>query len=149
MFSNIEEILAVHKDFLSMVEELLQPDPHAHHEIGRCFLHFVSSSCANICSQCKLNVMSTPFRYDSSTYAISSHNNPLLAATCSLGKKKKKIPPQSSNAQLGRPVLLKVISCSTCCQFIFWITHDETVHMFDMLDVALVYRSQAPYIIFL
>uniref|UniRef100_A0AAQ4Q4E6 Phosphatidylinositol 3,4,5-trisphosphate-dependent Rac exchanger 2 protein n=1 Tax=Gasterosteus aculeatus aculeatus TaxID=481459 RepID=A0AAQ4Q4E6_GASAC len=40
LFSNIEEILAVHKDFLSMVEELLQPDPHAHHEIGRCFLHF-------------------------------------------------------------------------------------------------------------
>lgn len=25
-----------------MVEELLQPDPHAHHEVGRCFLHFVS-----------------------------------------------------------------------------------------------------------
>uniref|UniRef100_A0A8D3D968 Phosphatidylinositol 3,4,5-trisphosphate-dependent Rac exchanger 2 protein n=1 Tax=Scophthalmus maximus TaxID=52904 RepID=A0A8D3D968_SCOMX len=43
LFSNIEEILAVHKDFLSMVEELLQPDPHAHHEIGRCFLHFKSS----------------------------------------------------------------------------------------------------------
>uniref|UniRef100_A0A672ZXQ7 Phosphatidylinositol-3,4,5-trisphosphate-dependent Rac exchange factor 2 n=1 Tax=Sphaeramia orbicularis TaxID=375764 RepID=A0A672ZXQ7_9TELE len=42
LFSNIEEILAVHKDFLSMVEELLHPDPHAHHEIGRCFLHFRS-----------------------------------------------------------------------------------------------------------
>nr|XP_020455651.1 phosphatidylinositol 3,4,5-trisphosphate-dependent Rac exchanger 2 protein [Monopterus albus] len=42
LFSNIEEILAVHKDFLSMVEELLQPDPHAQHEIGRCFLHFRS-----------------------------------------------------------------------------------------------------------
>lgn len=42
LFSNIEEILAVHKDFMSMVEELLQPEPHAHHEIGRCFLHFVS-----------------------------------------------------------------------------------------------------------
>uniref|UniRef100_A0A4W6DZ76 Phosphatidylinositol-3,4,5-trisphosphate dependent Rac exchange factor 2 n=1 Tax=Lates calcarifer TaxID=8187 RepID=A0A4W6DZ76_LATCA len=42
LFSNIEEILAVHRDFLSMVEELLQPDPHAHHEIGRCFLHFRS-----------------------------------------------------------------------------------------------------------
>ncbi|XP_039899618.1 phosphatidylinositol 3,4,5-trisphosphate-dependent Rac exchanger 2 protein isoform X3 [Simochromis diagramma] len=42
LFSNIEEILAVHKDFLSMVEDLLQPDPHAHHEIGRCFLHFRS-----------------------------------------------------------------------------------------------------------
>ncbi|RVE58754.1 hypothetical protein OJAV_G00198160 [Oryzias javanicus] len=42
LFSNIEEVLAVHKSFLSMVEELLQPDPHAHHEIGRCFLHFRS-----------------------------------------------------------------------------------------------------------
>ncbi|KAM9331751.1 phosphatidylinositol 3,4,5-trisphosphate-dependent Rac exchanger 2 protein isoform 3-T3 [Pholidichthys leucotaenia] len=42
LFSNIEEILAVHRDFLSMVEELLHPDPHAHHEIGRCFLHFRS-----------------------------------------------------------------------------------------------------------
>uniref|UniRef100_A0A671YFU8 Phosphatidylinositol-3,4,5-trisphosphate dependent Rac exchange factor 2 n=1 Tax=Sparus aurata TaxID=8175 RepID=A0A671YFU8_SPAAU len=42
LFSNIEEILAVHKDFLSMVEELLQPEPHAHHEIGRCFSHFRS-----------------------------------------------------------------------------------------------------------
>uniref|UniRef100_A0A8C9RWE7 Phosphatidylinositol 3,4,5-trisphosphate-dependent Rac exchanger 2 protein n=1 Tax=Scleropages formosus TaxID=113540 RepID=A0A8C9RWE7_SCLFO len=42
LFSNIEEILSVHKDFLSMVEELLHPDPHAHHEVGRCFLHFRS-----------------------------------------------------------------------------------------------------------
>lgn len=42
LFSNIEEILAVHRDFLSMVDDLLQPEPHAHHEIGRCFLHFVS-----------------------------------------------------------------------------------------------------------
>uniref|UniRef100_A0A3Q3N305 Phosphatidylinositol 3,4,5-trisphosphate-dependent Rac exchanger 2 protein n=1 Tax=Mastacembelus armatus TaxID=205130 RepID=A0A3Q3N305_9TELE len=41
LFSNIEEILVVHKDFLSMVEELLLPDPHAHHEIGHCFLYFV------------------------------------------------------------------------------------------------------------
>uniref|UniRef100_A0A8C7DQX1 Phosphatidylinositol-3,4,5-trisphosphate dependent Rac exchange factor 2 n=1 Tax=Oncorhynchus kisutch TaxID=8019 RepID=A0A8C7DQX1_ONCKI len=36
------EILSVHRNFLSMVEELLQPDPHAHHEVGRCFLHFRS-----------------------------------------------------------------------------------------------------------
>uniref|UniRef100_A0A7N9B0H3 Phosphatidylinositol 3,4,5-trisphosphate-dependent Rac exchanger 2 protein n=1 Tax=Mastacembelus armatus TaxID=205130 RepID=A0A7N9B0H3_9TELE len=42
LFSNIEEILVVHKDFLSMVEELLLPDPHAHHEIGHCFLYFRS-----------------------------------------------------------------------------------------------------------
>ncbi|XP_057680467.1 phosphatidylinositol 3,4,5-trisphosphate-dependent Rac exchanger 2 protein [Corythoichthys intestinalis] len=40
LFSNIVDILAVHKDFLSMVEDLLHPDPHAHHEVGRCFLHF-------------------------------------------------------------------------------------------------------------
>ncbi|XP_052360907.1 phosphatidylinositol 3,4,5-trisphosphate-dependent Rac exchanger 2 protein isoform X3 [Oncorhynchus keta] len=42
LFSNLEEILSVHRNFLSMVEELLQPDPHAHHEVGRCFLHFRS-----------------------------------------------------------------------------------------------------------
>uniref|UniRef100_A0A1A8IWD8 Phosphatidylinositol 3,4,5-trisphosphate-dependent Rac exchanger 2 protein n=1 Tax=Nothobranchius kuhntae TaxID=321403 RepID=A0A1A8IWD8_NOTKU len=42
LFSNIEEVLGVHRDFLSMVEELLQPEPHAHHEIGSCFLHFRS-----------------------------------------------------------------------------------------------------------
>lgn len=42
LFFNIEEILAVHRDFLSMVEERLHPDPHAHHEVGRCFLHFRS-----------------------------------------------------------------------------------------------------------
>nr|XP_023650355.1 phosphatidylinositol 3,4,5-trisphosphate-dependent Rac exchanger 2 protein [Paramormyrops kingsleyae] len=42
LFSNIDEILAVHRLFLSMVEELLEPEPHAHHEVGRCFLHFRS-----------------------------------------------------------------------------------------------------------
>lgn len=42
LFSNLEEIRCVHRDFLTMVEELLQPDPHPHHEVGRCFLHFVS-----------------------------------------------------------------------------------------------------------
>ncbi|XP_077592217.1 phosphatidylinositol 3,4,5-trisphosphate-dependent Rac exchanger 2 protein [Stigmatopora nigra] len=40
LFSNIVDILAVHKDFLSMAEELMHPDPHAHHQVGRCFLHF-------------------------------------------------------------------------------------------------------------
>ncbi|MCJ8745772.1 hypothetical protein PDJAM_G00134330 [Pangasius djambal] len=40
LFSNLEEIRCVHRDFLAMVEELLQPDPHPHHEVGRCFLHF-------------------------------------------------------------------------------------------------------------
>ncbi|KAF4075695.1 hypothetical protein AMELA_G00221840 [Ameiurus melas] len=40
LFSNLEEIRCVHRDFLAMVEELLQPDPHPYHEVGRCFLHF-------------------------------------------------------------------------------------------------------------
>uniref|UniRef100_A0A6Q2X357 Phosphatidylinositol 3,4,5-trisphosphate-dependent Rac exchanger 2 protein n=1 Tax=Esox lucius TaxID=8010 RepID=A0A6Q2X357_ESOLU len=42
LFSNLEEILSVHRNFLSMVEELLHPDPQAHNEVGRCFLHFRS-----------------------------------------------------------------------------------------------------------
>lgn len=41
LFSNIEDILAVHKNFLSLVEECLQPEPHALHEVGSCFLHYV------------------------------------------------------------------------------------------------------------
>ncbi|XP_063730005.1 phosphatidylinositol 3,4,5-trisphosphate-dependent Rac exchanger 2 protein isoform X4 [Eleginops maclovinus] len=40
LFCNIEEILALHRGFLSMVEDLLQPEPSALHEVGRCFLHF-------------------------------------------------------------------------------------------------------------
>ncbi|MGH0159338.1 UNVERIFIED_CONTAM: hypothetical protein FKN15_064277 [Acipenser sinensis] len=40
LFSNIEEILSVHKEFLSMIEELLQPETSAHHELGLCFLQF-------------------------------------------------------------------------------------------------------------
>ncbi|XP_006633961.2 phosphatidylinositol 3,4,5-trisphosphate-dependent Rac exchanger 2 protein [Lepisosteus oculatus] len=40
LFSNIEEILLIHREFLSMVEELLQPEPGAHHELGHCFLQF-------------------------------------------------------------------------------------------------------------
>ncbi|KAL1006309.1 hypothetical protein UPYG_G00070610 [Umbra pygmaea] len=43
LFSNLEDIWCVHRNFLSMVEELLQPEPHAHHEVGRCFLHFRNS----------------------------------------------------------------------------------------------------------
>ncbi|KAJ8010881.1 hypothetical protein DPEC_G00079750 [Dallia pectoralis] len=42
LFSNLEEILSVHRDFLSMVEDCLHPEPHAHHEVGHCFLHFRS-----------------------------------------------------------------------------------------------------------
>ncbi|NWU82580.1 PREX2 protein, partial [Onychorhynchus coronatus] len=40
LFSNIEDILAVHKNFLSLVEESLQPEPNAQHEVGTCFLNY-------------------------------------------------------------------------------------------------------------
>ncbi|KAK1172759.1 phosphatidylinositol 3,4,5-trisphosphate-dependent Rac exchanger 2 protein-like [Acipenser oxyrinchus oxyrinchus] len=40
LFSNIEDILSMHKEFLSMIEELLQPETSAHHELGLCFLQF-------------------------------------------------------------------------------------------------------------
>lgn len=41
LFSNIEDILELHKDFLSSVEECLHPEPNAQQEVGTCFLHFV------------------------------------------------------------------------------------------------------------
>lgn len=41
LFSNIEDILAVHKEFLKVVEECLYPEPNAQQEVGTCFLHFV------------------------------------------------------------------------------------------------------------
>ncbi|XP_064026562.1 phosphatidylinositol 3,4,5-trisphosphate-dependent Rac exchanger 2 protein isoform X1 [Pogoniulus pusillus] len=40
LFSNIEDILAVHRSFLSLVEESLQPEPSAQHEVGTCFLRY-------------------------------------------------------------------------------------------------------------
>uniref|UniRef100_A0A6I8NDA9 Phosphatidylinositol 3,4,5-trisphosphate-dependent Rac exchanger 2 protein n=1 Tax=Ornithorhynchus anatinus TaxID=9258 RepID=A0A6I8NDA9_ORNAN len=40
LFSNIEDILAVHKEFLTIVEECLHPEPEAQQEVGTCFLHF-------------------------------------------------------------------------------------------------------------
>uniref|UniRef100_Q3LAC4-2 Isoform 2 of Phosphatidylinositol 3,4,5-trisphosphate-dependent Rac exchanger 2 protein n=1 Tax=Mus musculus TaxID=10090 RepID=Q3LAC4-2 len=40
LFSNIEEILIVHKEFLKVVEECLYPEPSAQQEVGACFLHF-------------------------------------------------------------------------------------------------------------
>uniref|UniRef100_A0A2K6KAK4 Phosphatidylinositol 3,4,5-trisphosphate-dependent Rac exchanger 2 protein n=1 Tax=Rhinopithecus bieti TaxID=61621 RepID=A0A2K6KAK4_RHIBE len=40
LFSNIEDILAVHKEFLKVVEECLHPEPNAQQEVGTCFLHF-------------------------------------------------------------------------------------------------------------
>nr|XP_005311426.1 phosphatidylinositol 3,4,5-trisphosphate-dependent Rac exchanger 2 protein [Chrysemys picta bellii] len=45
LFSNIEDILAVHKDFLTLVEGCLNPEPNAHHEVGICFLHFKDRFC--------------------------------------------------------------------------------------------------------
>lgn len=43
LFSNIEDILVVHRDFLALIEESLYPEPNAHQELGTCFLKFVSS----------------------------------------------------------------------------------------------------------
>ncbi|CAI5779402.1 3,4,5-trisphosphate-dependent Rac exchanger 2 isoform X1 [Podarcis lilfordi] len=40
LFSNIEDILEAHKDFLSSIEECLNPEPNAQQEVGACFLHF-------------------------------------------------------------------------------------------------------------
>ncbi|XP_055154111.1 phosphatidylinositol 3,4,5-trisphosphate-dependent Rac exchanger 2 protein isoform X4 [Symphalangus syndactylus] len=40
LFSNIEDILAVHKEFLKVMEECLHPEPNAQQEVGTCFLHF-------------------------------------------------------------------------------------------------------------
>ncbi|XP_040288462.1 phosphatidylinositol 3,4,5-trisphosphate-dependent Rac exchanger 2 protein isoform X2 [Bufo bufo] len=40
LFSNIEDILMVHKDFLSLIENCLHPEPNAHQELGICFLQF-------------------------------------------------------------------------------------------------------------
>lgn len=62
LFSNIEEILAVHRDFLSMVEDLLQPEPHAQHEIGRCFLHFVSYAHASRCKNVTIFCPGVPLK---------------------------------------------------------------------------------------
>lgn len=40
LFSNIEDILVVHRDFLALIEESLYPEPNAHQELGTCFLKF-------------------------------------------------------------------------------------------------------------
>ncbi|XP_063002021.1 phosphatidylinositol 3,4,5-trisphosphate-dependent Rac exchanger 1 protein isoform X1 [Elgaria multicarinata webbii] len=40
LFSNIEDILEVHKDFLTALEYCLQPEPQSHHELGDVFLKF-------------------------------------------------------------------------------------------------------------
>ncbi|XP_063779942.1 phosphatidylinositol 3,4,5-trisphosphate-dependent Rac exchanger 2 protein isoform X1 [Pseudophryne corroboree] len=40
LFSNIEDILVVHKEFLALIEQYLHPEPNAHQEMGTCFLRF-------------------------------------------------------------------------------------------------------------
>ncbi|XP_056279866.1 phosphatidylinositol 3,4,5-trisphosphate-dependent Rac exchanger 1 protein isoform X1 [Pseudoliparis swirei] len=43
LFSNIEDILELHKEVLSAVESSLQPDPHPQHALGHVFLQFRES----------------------------------------------------------------------------------------------------------
>uniref|UniRef100_A0A8B9RRN3 Phosphatidylinositol 3,4,5-trisphosphate-dependent Rac exchanger 1 protein n=1 Tax=Accipiter nisus TaxID=211598 RepID=A0A8B9RRN3_9AVES len=40
LFSNIEDILGVHKEFLAALEFCLQPEPQSQHELGNVFLKF-------------------------------------------------------------------------------------------------------------
>ncbi|XP_047220173.1 phosphatidylinositol 3,4,5-trisphosphate-dependent Rac exchanger 1 protein isoform X3 [Girardinichthys multiradiatus] len=43
LFSNIEDILELHKEVLSAVESSLQPEPHPNHSLGHVFLQFKQS----------------------------------------------------------------------------------------------------------
>ncbi|KAM8946177.1 phosphatidylinositol 3,4,5-trisphosphate-dependent Rac exchanger 1 protein isoform 2-T2 [Pelodytes ibericus] len=45
LFSNIEDILDVHKAFLDSLESSLQPEPQSHHELGNVFLKFKDRFC--------------------------------------------------------------------------------------------------------
>ncbi|XP_075427394.1 phosphatidylinositol 3,4,5-trisphosphate-dependent Rac exchanger 1 protein isoform X2 [Ascaphus truei] len=45
LFSNIEDILEVHKEFLAALEFSLQPEPQSHHELGNVFLKFKTRFC--------------------------------------------------------------------------------------------------------
>ncbi|XP_068093571.1 phosphatidylinositol 3,4,5-trisphosphate-dependent Rac exchanger 2 protein [Hyperolius riggenbachi] len=40
LFSNVEEILALHRDFLYVIEGSLYPEPNAHQDVAICFLKF-------------------------------------------------------------------------------------------------------------
>ncbi|XP_029467249.1 phosphatidylinositol 3,4,5-trisphosphate-dependent Rac exchanger 1 protein isoform X2 [Rhinatrema bivittatum] len=45
LFSNIEDILEVHKEFLDALEFHLQPEPQTQHELGNVFLKFKDKFC--------------------------------------------------------------------------------------------------------
>ncbi|XP_054994912.1 phosphatidylinositol 3,4,5-trisphosphate-dependent Rac exchanger 1 protein [Sorex araneus] len=45
LFSNIEDILEVHKNFLAALEHCLQPEPQSQHELGNVFLKFKDKFC--------------------------------------------------------------------------------------------------------
>ncbi|CAI9612514.1 unnamed protein product [Staurois parvus] len=45
LFSNIEDILRVHREFLESLEGALQPEPQSHHELGLIFLKFKERFC--------------------------------------------------------------------------------------------------------
>ncbi|XP_039598447.1 phosphatidylinositol 3,4,5-trisphosphate-dependent Rac exchanger 1 protein-like [Polypterus senegalus] len=45
LFSNIEDILEVHKEVLSVLNCSLQPEPHANHSLGHVFLKFKERFC--------------------------------------------------------------------------------------------------------
>uniref|UniRef100_H3B2M2 Phosphatidylinositol 3,4,5-trisphosphate-dependent Rac exchanger 1 protein n=1 Tax=Latimeria chalumnae TaxID=7897 RepID=H3B2M2_LATCH len=45
LFSNIEGILGVHKEFLAALEHCLQPEPQPQHELGNVFLGFKEKFC--------------------------------------------------------------------------------------------------------
>ncbi|KAB1262444.1 Phosphatidylinositol 3; 4; 5-trisphosphate-dependent Rac exchanger 1 protein, partial [Camelus dromedarius] len=45
LFSNIEDILEVHKDFLAALEFCLYPEPQSQHELGNVFLKFKDKFC--------------------------------------------------------------------------------------------------------
>uniref|UniRef100_A0A8D0AMF2 Phosphatidylinositol 3,4,5-trisphosphate-dependent Rac exchanger 1 protein n=1 Tax=Sander lucioperca TaxID=283035 RepID=A0A8D0AMF2_SANLU len=50
LFSNIEDILELHKEVLSAVEASLQPEPHPQHALGHVFLQFSFSVYGEYCS---------------------------------------------------------------------------------------------------
>ncbi|KAI8499169.1 Phosphatidylinositol 3,4,5-trisphosphate-dependent Rac exchanger 2 protein [Branchiostoma belcheri] len=65
LFSNIEQLLTLHQKLLSTLKEGLQPEPHAGHEVGACFLkHDKRESAAIIvvCVRASAKVLLVPPR---------------------------------------------------------------------------------------